>query len=495
MNQLLRLTALLGAAGLAACVGAAERNAWPVVVQQVDAAGQVESWEGAGPFLFSQNTNKTGRVSGFRPLFVTADNVDRGGREVTFLYPLFLYREWSDSYSWSVFELINRSGPRGKTTAVDDASGRRSLDIWPFWFSRNTGSPESSYRALFPIAGTARRFWGYDRVSWTLFPLYSQASRHGYTTTAVPWPFIRITKGSEQGFAFWPLFGWRDKPEAFHDRYVLWPFFYHNVRQAPPDAPTGTAPTRNLGVLPFYASTDGPGIEDRSYVWPFFGYTHRSQPIRYDEARYFWPFFVQGNGPNRRINRWAPFYTHSVIKGTDKTWVLWPAYREARWDEDGVAQTKTQLLYFLYWSLEQRSLKNPNAAPAVKTHLWPILSEWDNGAGRKQAQFPSPLEVFFPNNVHVRRSWTPLFALYRFDQLRPDDVRHEFLWGAVTWHRQPEKREFHLGPLFSVDSAADRKRIALGNGLLGLRRTPDHGWRLFWFDFKSDSPQPLTSSR
>jgi hypothetical protein len=488
MNHLLRTTALLGlAAALAVRLTGEEHNAWPVRVTQIDAAGTPRSWMSAGPFWFEKPAEGGGTVSGLRPFFVRTANTGGELREATVLYPLYLYRQDSEVYSWSIFQLINRSGPRaGTVTAPNEGAGREALDVWPFWFSRDTGSPETSYRALFPVAGTLKHRLGYDRLAWTLFPLYAQAEKHGATTTLTPWPFIRTTRGTEQGFAFWPLFGWRDKPGEFHHQYYLWPLIWNHTRQPEPDAPANTAPARQAGFLPFYTSSTRPGFVDKNFVWPFFGYTERTVPYRYHETRYLWPFAVQGRGDARYVNRWGPFYTHSIMKGVDKTWVLWPAWRQSEWTDDAIAQTKTQFLFFLYWSLEQRSTTNPAAAPAEKTHLWPLFSAWDNGAGRRQFQLFSPLEVFFPSNRQVREAWTPLFALYRSEQRDPGYSRHELLWGAVTWRRTPTQREFHLGPLFSVESRPAGRRIALGNGLLGLKRSPaTGGWRFFWFDFSS----------
>jgi hypothetical protein len=169
-------------------------------------------------------------------------------------------------------------------------------------------------------------------------------------------------------------------------------------------------------------------------------------------------------------------------------------YREKRHTEAGIAHRQRQVLYFLYWSLDQRSTSNPAAAPARKAHLWPLYSTWDNGAGRKQMQFPSPLELFFPDNDRVRQSWSPLFSLYRYDQRAPGHVRHEALWGLMSWHRAPSRREFHLGPVFSVDTNSQEKRVAIGNGLFGARRVAGSGWRLFWFDFPSKANNVRASS-
>lgn len=200
-------------------------------------------------------------------------------------------------------------------------------------------------------------------------------------------------------------------------------------------------------MLPFYTRDTAPGYVSENYAWPFFGYTHRTDPYRYDERRYFWPFLVQGRGDQRRVNRWGPFYTHSVIKGYDKTWFAWPLFRHARWTDNGIAQEQNQVLWFLYWSLTQRSTTNPAAAPAHKTHLWPLFSSWDNGAGQRQLQVLSPFEVFFPTNEPVRQLWSPLTAIYRYDQRAPGDTRGSILFSLVSWKNSPTGREFHLGPL------------------------------------------------
>jgi hypothetical protein len=61
------------------------------------------------------------------------------------------------------------------------------------------------------------------------------------------------------------------------------------------------------------------------------------------------------------------------------------------------------------------------------------------------------------------------------------------LWDGITWERRDaeQREEFHLGPLFSVETRAGERRIALGNGLVALHRTFADGWRLFWLDFRS----------
>jgi hypothetical protein len=513
-----RLLILLGlpAALLAGSLVADESNTWPVVVRQIGPAGNVESWNALGPFFFNYTFNAAAPVagsaapraaaeqpaqpgdvvSGFRPLYVQRKTPGGNLAEVTVLYPIFFYRSYGDYYLWSVFDLINRYGRKDGAPPTRNPESP-TFDIWPFYFSRNAGSSATSYQGLFPIAGSLQGHLGYDRISWDLFPLYAKTEKGGAATTYTPWPILRITKGTVHGFAIWPLFGRDERPGAYVRKYFLWPLTWDNTIQPADDKPPGTPPKRQVGFLPFYTSERSADGVNESYLWPFFGYTDRVAPTRYHETRYFWPFLVQGRGDDRYVDRTGPFYTHSIRKGVDKTWVLWPLWRRMAWTESGVAQTKTQFFYFLYWNLEQRSTINPNAGPAQKTFFWPLFSAWDNGAGRRQFQSLGLFDVFFPDNEEIRESWTPLAALIRHDE-RPDGgARTSLLWNAVTWERRPAegRSALHVGPLLSVDKRPGAQRVALGCGLVGWKRGAGRGWHFFWMEFSPDRDKTPSVAR
>ena len=461
-----------------------ERNGWPFFVQQVNPDGTIASAEYLVPFFFTKTTLEGSRLRGFRPFYLHSLT---GSEEISYLfYPFFTWQKQGDDRYFSFFSLVNigRYTDPGQPTFHD-------FDVWPFYFSRDTGEPVESYHALFPLGGTLKHRFGKDRIHFVLFPLYSEVEDNGAHTTHAPWPFLRFIDGAgHHGFEFWPLFGHQGRAGDYDRRFYLWPLFYRSAKYL-----SEPQPTVNLGFLPFYARETAPGFIDETYVWPFFGYTHRTEPYRYDEQRYFWPLFVQGHGDQRSVNRWAPFYTHSRIKGYDKTWVAWPVYRHTQWEDAGIAEEKTQLLYFLYWSLTQRSTTNPAAAPAHKTHVWPLLSSWDNGAGRRQLQLLSPFEVFFANNEPIRQLYTPLVALYRYEQNAPGDTRHSVLFNLVSWRKSPLEKEFHLGPLFSRRSTPERARITLGCGLFAWQRVPATGrWKFSLLDFRSPPASPAIAA-
>lgn len=478
-----RLSAFGAALLLCAVSAAAERNLWPFTVERTDAAGRVQESQALGPLFFHRSTEDGGSYAGLRPFYLERKNAAGEPVESTLLYPLYIRRQDATTASWSVFSLINRSAPKNPAE-----EGVRAFDVWPLYFSRDTGAPDSSYRAFFPVAGTIKHRFGQDRLSWALFPLYWRTTKDEVTTTSMPWPFVRHSEGGgHRGFALWPLAGWAEKPDSYRRHYFLWPLIYKTETGL-----AGPQPAVRQGFLPFYTLESSPESRSENYLWPFFGYTRQSAPAPYREVRYFWPLLVQGRGDDRQVNRWAPFYSHSLRKGVHKTWLGWPLFKEQRWPDGELLRTRHQVLFFLYWSETQQSATRPDLPAANKTHVWPLLSAWDNGAGRQQVQFPSPLEVFFPHNEKVRQLYTPWFALYRFDRRGPDEVRTSLLWNAITWHRHPEGRAFRIGPLFSNTAGpAEGRRIALGHGLIGFRQLPGSaGWRMFLFDFPKHTGQP-----
>ena len=494
-----------------------EENNWPGIVRQFDAHGRTQSLSAAGPLVFRKPDAEGGTVSGVRPFWLQTHDERGNFRAGHFLYPLFSYTVDENTYKWSVFELIRswgrlRDAPAPTSTFEQIAE----FEVFPFWFSREAGDAELSYRGLFPIYGTVKNKLTFERLSWTLFPLYVENEKRGAVTTSTPWPIVRVTRGAAHGWGVWPLFNYVERPGVSREEYYLWPLGFNATRQPHPDDPPGTPVRRDVGALPFWSRSTGPGYFNEDYLWPFFGTTEidrhpaREKQRRYRERRYFWPFLVQGRGEERFVDRWAPFYTHSVTRGYDKTWYLWPLVRRAQWIDSDVTRDRTQFLYLLYWSERQRPVArvsqpvdSPNtgqetrATPQTRapsearlTHVWPLFSHWDNGAGREQWQALSPFEVLFPGNEKARHAWSPLFALARHEQHSPGHSRTSLLWDAITWEKfaPQERTELHIGPLLSVAGDPDRKRIAIGNGLFGWKRATAGGaWEFFWLDFSRRS--------
>jgi len=455
-----------------------ERNVWPLAVTRQHSDGSPAAQYALGPLHFWQEGPEGSIAEGLRPFHVRRTRSD-GSRDLDYLYPLFMRRLRGDKSSWSVLHLINHH-----SQTEEDKKQDKGFDIWPIYFSRQTGNPDTSYRAVFPLFGPMKNRFMNDRIDWFVFPLYGRFQSGDKVVHTTPWPFIRVISGGDhRGGALWPVAGWREQKGKSRSQYYLWPLIYKDETRL--DEPT---PSVNQGFLPFYAMERSANHKSEIFLWPLFGYTDRSAPARYREVRWLWPFLVQGRGEQKYINRWAPFYTHSVLKGVDKTWVLWPLWRRQLWTEGKLDHAKHQFLFFLYWSHQQTLAGKPEGVMAEKLHVWPLLSAWDNGAGRRQAQFFSPLEVFFQGNEAVQQSWSPFFALLQYDQKAPGHSRTSFLWNAVSSEHctQSGERRFHLGPLLGYRRNTDSGRLAILGGVLGFQRKPgEAGWKFFLFRFKS----------
>ena len=464
-----------------ALLRAAEGNLWPFFTVDRAPDGAIEGHTGLGPLYFDEASDGT-QASGFRPIYLHRRWPAEDREAFYFVYPLFNWARQGTDVRWSFFSLVN-SSKWATGTPAPEPSRARSFDVWPFYFSRSTGDPATSYHALLPFAGTIRDRFGSARIDFALAPFYVRTETDGVVAVSAPWPFLKFVRGGGQsGFQFWPFYGEREKTGVSSERFVGWPFYFANDRTVE----GGT--DRYRALLPLYATRTAPGLRDESFLF-FFGYTRRTAPA-YRQNRYFWPLFVQASGPNgQRTDRWAPFYTHSQQRGTEKTWALWPLYRQEKWHEAGLDQCKTQLLYFVYWDLTQRDPNRPAAPPGSKTHLWPLFSAGDNGAGSRQFQLLSPFEVFFQHDEQMRILWSPLTALYRFERRSPTAVRTSLLFNAVTYRRNGADWQFTCGPLFTTARMHGQRRFALLGGLVARDDAPT-GWR--WRFFWSHSPTAAT---
>ena len=278
------------------------------------------------------------------------------------------------------------------------------------------------------------------------------------------------------GAALWPLAGHFHQTGRYDYQYLLWPLVYRRLDQFD----KGPFPRLSEGVLPFYARVRSPNVTDWTFAWPFFGWRRERDPA-YSENRYFWPFLVQGRG-KKHVNRWMPFYTHEIIKGVDEHWYLWPLLHTRQWEREGLRIEQGELLFFLIWSQRQYSLANPGAPPARLTHVWPFASYWDNGAGRKQFQLFSPLEVFFPRNRVVRDLYTPLFALYRYSERDGGaTIRQSFFWDLLAREERPGYKKTQLGALYSHVESAEAGHLSLLGGLLEVgHEKGEPRFELFW---------------
>ncbi len=449
-----------------------ETNLWPLFVGEGEVADEpFDNWQGIGPLFFGRD-NGDDRVYGMRPFYIAIHDEEYDKRDFHVLYPFFNYRRRHLGFSWDILTMLryHRTGSFGDDPLVN-------IRLSPIFFYGRGPQPHDSSFGIFPVYGDVYTVFGQDRFNWVLFPLYGRMERDGNVLTLAPWPFIKVYRGENaSGVDFWPFYGRRQIEGNYERRFFLWPFGYHVRRELWKDEPFEA-----FGILPFYSRTSSERAESRSYIWPFFGYTHSTEP-EYMERRYFWPLWIQRRGENQYTNRWAPIYTRSIRRTRDRQWIMWPLYRHEKTTNRNMLDEKTQFFYFLYWSLRQTDPERPEATPARKRHIWPLLSEWDDGAGRRQIQVLSPFEVLFQHNELVRYNYSPLFALYQRDVDEAEErYRHSILFRLLTWQRRADDYRLNIGPVLTVEREEDNRSVEVLKGLFGYDQ--EDGLTLFWLDF------------
>ncbi|OAI50256.1 hypothetical protein AYO37_01275 [Opitutia bacterium SCGC AG-212-L18] len=432
-------------------------NLWPFYVSE-------NSNPNCGIFLYKENClgplieqkyTEEQHIAAIRPIGLHIDNYKCQQEFDYFLYPLFSQTKTIYGITWNMLGLISGSKSNQGTKMM----------IFPFYFANHTCDPCTSYSGFFPIGGFLRNHFGFDSIQWLAWPLYLALERNCTTRHALPWPFIRWQTGPNSGGgALWPLLGSYWKAGEYQHNYFLWPLIYRFCDQL--HCPT---PSYRIGFLPFFAYENSAKRKMTTIIWPFFSHVEMHDR-NYIEDQFIWPFFVQGRGDNEYVNRWAPFYTYSIRRGHHKKWCLWPMLKIQNWQECGVHISQEQLFYFLFWKQRQTCLTNPHAPEALKIHLWPLFSYWNNGAGQKQFQFLSPLEVLFPTNQAVRNLYSPLFAIFRHEQRAPGHSRQSILFDLIATEKTPCSQHLSLGPVLDLERTPCLIKFEILKGLLGYKK-------------------------
>lgn len=467
--------ALLALAHPAWGIWKVDENYWPFFVDLDEPAAESTTRQFLGPFVETRQTPEVDWTAA-RPFTLRYDyHAPLDPRSFYVLYPLYSYRANEAGHYWNFFYLI-----RGSKYETDDKLDSETFEVIPFYFDHDyPRSPENSYWGFLPFYGEVKDRLFQDRISWVLAPFYMEWEKNGAITYGTPWPFVRYRTGNgNSGFALWPLFGAFEKPGHSYFRYLLWPLIFESAKNLDTEEPS-----RGYGFLPFYTYQEGPGgLVSENYLWPFFGYTDIENP-EYRENRYFWPFLVQGRGTETYVNRWAPFYTHSIRKGVDKKWWMWPLFKRTSYETPRLNVRTWSFLYVLYWNQTQTALDPAADFEASKTYAWPFFSHGNNGQGRRQFQLFTPLLPWLKTNEVVRDLYSPLFGVYRYESDSADGTwRHSLLFNLLTLEKKASGGRFTLGPILDLRTGEEKAGFSLLHGLFGRQRTgEDTEWKLFWF--------------
>lgn len=452
---LLMLT-ILWCASSALAYDATLSTLWPLWDYRASDAADYKSTHLLGPLL-KYETKGFETEYALRPLFYRAVD-DEGVSETDVLYPLFGHKKEQDSSSFHVLRLLtfDHGSP---------ASGSRNRSyLFPFFFYGE--EEQGKYKAFFPIHGTLYNWFGRDRISFTLFPLYGRTERKGTRIDNVLWPFFaRISGENESGFKAWPIYGQSQKEGVYRKKFFLWPVFFSESLRLNTDNPQEVR-----AAWPFYIRKDSPRKSSRTVLWPFFSKVENREK-EYVTWNAPWPLVRVTKGDKYHGLKILPFFSDETMDVKRERWYLWPVFKIEEMNSELIMRRRDRVLFFLYSDL--REVKYETGDSLRRIDFWPFFG-YKNVNGVSHLHVLSLVEPFFPNNQSIERLWSPLWRVYQQKWDQQGNRVVSLLWNLYWSEKQGDRLAWELFPViqYRKDSQAESD-ISFLKGLVRYRKDLD----------------------
>ena len=429
---------------------------WPLFDYRASESADYQSLHLLGPFLKYETKGEETEYA-LRPLFYRA--VDEDGASCTdVLYPLFGHKKDRESSSFHLFHLLNYDFGKRET-----GSRNRSY-LFPFLFYGE--EEQGRYMAFFPFGGTLYRWFGRDRISFTLFPLYSRTERKSTRVDNVLWPFFaRISGENETGYKFWPIYGQSSKQGVYRKKFFLWPIFFSESLKLDTDNPI-----EKRAAWPFYVSRESSEKSYRAVLWPFFSKAE-NRVKGYQTWNAPWPFVRVTKGEKYHGLRILPFFADETMDVKRQRWYLWPIYKIEEMNTELIERRRDRVLFFLYSDLSETKFETGESKRRVD--LWPLFG-YKRKNGVSHLHVLSLLEPFFPENQSIERLWSPLWRIYQKKWDQQGNSAVSLLWNLYWHERQNEKIAWELFPLIEYrKESTDETDVRFLKGLVSYRNDHD----------------------
>lgn len=429
-----------------------------------------------GPLYEHASRDDGMNLHAVRPLYSTVRDPSRDRRMSDYLWPVGTRRRIQDEsqWRWLVFMGFNHT--------TNDPGDRYRTWLIPFYFQGRTDSGKT-YRALFPIGGSIHDFFGRDRISFVLFPLYSTSSLKDMSTVNFLWPLISRTRTDDDRVyraRFFPFYGVNREEGRFNKRFILWPF-YTEVEYTHKNSKG-----RGHMVFPLYGTLN---ITTEKTLWllpPFFRFT------KGDERNIIhapWPFYQRVTGKDIDLHYVWPFWGHRQTGSRERSFVLWPFFWSDADKRPGSRSHRLMAVPFFSHTVVRADPEpavvegQPESPSLARRHkVWPLYSYRREGEASR-FRF---VELWpFADAPSVDRNLAPLWTLYS-RYANKGNVDTEILWGLYRNQKRAEHgRYVSLFPLFDYrrDDQVDQPRRSWNilKGLIGYEREGErHTYRFLY---------------
>ncbi|HAV65491.1 MAG TPA: hypothetical protein DCY13_24345 [Verrucomicrobiales bacterium] len=420
--------------------------------------------EAAGPFYFDE-TAETHEEWGIPPFYTRRYDAPSDKLSLDILWKLASYDRMGPEYKFQLGQLIGFSGGRSVQEEND-----RKFTLFPFYFQNRSANPERDYTAVMPFYGRLRGRLFRDEVKWVMFPLYVQTRKRDLVTDNFLLPFFHLRKGDNlKGWQLWPLVGQESKGTTWvtnvvgerleigpHEKsFYLWPVVMKNH--------TGIGRPEEMRmqtVLPFYFEQRSAARDATTVLWPFFSHVN-DRDRGYREWGLPYPFIMVSKGPGKNGGRFWPLYGQARNDTLSTRFVLGPIYRSRHLRSENLDRFRWSIFYFLFDSVDELNTETGKAYQ--RRNLLPLFTYTKERNGNRSLQILAPLEPALPNSDSLRRSLSPLWALWRSQEnpaegrssqsllwnlyrrdVTPERSRGGLLFGLIRWETRAEGRSWRI---------------------------------------------------
>lgn len=393
---------------------------WPLIDYHSEPSGE-RRLDLLGP-LFTYASGPERHELTLRPLFTYNSGPRADQSSLAILYPIWMSRWDADQAKHSLLVLISY---RTQEARRPDEWDRR-FDIFPVVFYRYNRTLGASLSVL-PFYANLRDFLGYEQVQMILFPFYLRLKEPLLERTWAPFPFYARTSGTlGRGYRVWPFYGWEEIGEEQRFSYIMWPFYIRQERHfMRPER------ERRLVIAPFYAHTESPTYDSRSYLGPFFTHTiDRKQHT--DTWGYPWPLWVSQRNIDtgeRTSLRLTPFYEDVRVGDVHRHFILWPAYRWVTQDTETYHYRRSDALLAIARNTTE-SQPSYHHERRLQT-LFPLYRAQEDD---QDSEFSTLglLDAIYPYNPTIKQLYAPLWQVYTRERRGDAPPRWSLLWDLIS---------------------------------------------------------------
>lgn len=320
--------------------------------------------------------------------------------------------------------------------------------LFPFFMYGEGASDRDDYLLVYPVGGTMRGKFAYERISPWAFPgfmlffVFPPPSLFSFQTlllgiaSLIP-VYTEFEDGDYSGTAlFWPLVAWGSDVSGKRKTFRILPFYSHKSKE-------GWYDTYSYLILVNYRETYF--SDDTRYTFFFFPFYGRkwSREDRVSSHTILWPFFSWGydsvtndreynlpwplvqvrdcDNPKVRKRIFFPFYGRYTAENYESFFVTPLYFRITDHNADVDAAYHVSCFIFWYFKRDYSYTHEFYGRSWRYWKLWPLFQVEKSDSGLYSLNVLSLLP--FRDTEGYERMYQPFWSIFEY-RVRPDGVKH-----------------------------------------------------------------------